>query len=291
MAKKYKIGQSALVKKLKMITEDTSYKPEDFDEIDYLDAFIYLFRNWVSNKLGEDAKKMPFSLLLREYGEKFLKDSLGDKFKGLVNNRELSFSKFGLIELGRKLIEADAHKLPSLRSEQKFTEKFKKQIPFFVERLGLPEWVTLEFIESSPYYLHIVIHIDFEPFLKSEIKIDRGKIQTELSDYFKNFLGVNFQRASHGGLQLTSTVSLDGVDEWVTNVLNKKIKKDIKKMPFGHYIRSIRFEPSDYFQSHLNLYYKEGMRYEPGMSQWSIFLQIQNYINDLGYKKLSVNNA
>jgi hypothetical protein len=55
-------------------------------------------------------------------------------------------------------------------------------------------------------------------------------------------MGVEFGNPSYGKVDIgLDTVSFKGQEEWVKNILNKKIKKDIKQLPNANILHSIRF--------------------------------------------------
>lgn len=243
MKKKITLTESELIGVVKRIAEQVNLN--DYSAEDFYDVFFQVFRQWVSEKLGEDAKKYPMSLLLKKYGPEFAEK------KGLVNrgNRsEFDSSHYSLEHYGKELVRKSHYSLPSLYAQEKFTDKYKKVIPHFVQMLELRPFISLEFIENEPNRVWIKFNIDFDAWMKypERISINEYSITDKLKKIFENFGGVEFGNAAHGEVELNyKSVKDFGADEWVKKVLNKQIKKEIKSLPNGSQIHSIRFKPSN----------------------------------------------
>jgi hypothetical protein len=65
---------------------------EDYDELDFQDAFISLFRQFIQNKIGDKSKDVPFSYLLKKYGKEFLRE-LGETY-GNEEDEEINLNRF-----------------------------------------------------------------------------------------------------------------------------------------------------------------------------------------------------
>jgi hypothetical protein len=57
--------------------------------------------------------------------------------------------------VGKNLVKLGKHKLPTLRSQEMFTQKFKKPLEYFVNELNLPDFINVEFIEQTPYNVYL----------------------------------------------------------------------------------------------------------------------------------------
>ena len=81
--------------------------------------------------------------------------------------------------------------------------------------------------------------------LSREEKREANNFQTELKKNIQKFLGVEFGPPAHGKLTIYGygTNVMRG-DEWIKNVMNKKIKKEIKESKFKNDIQrmSVNFD-------------------------------------------------
>ena len=293
MKKIITFGESELITMVKTIVEQVNQDLTQYDDNDFIDVFIYLFRNWVGNKLGEEAKKYPFSYLLNKFGQEFLEQTFGDKYEKYFHGvREFSFgNSYTMSKIGRHLVEIGAHILPSLRQEKKFTERFGKHVERLIEMLELPSFARLELTENKPYDVNVTLYIDFPTLLKSEehsISNYNNPIQNRFKSLLGNYLGVEFGNPVHGKVNLNFSVKLENEDEWVKKVLNKEIKKHIKQMPDGNYVHSIRFEPRT-DKAVIKIVYKENSSRQ--IHQYQFRNKVNEYLKGLGYTKIDVENV
>jgi hypothetical protein len=114
-------------------------------------------------------------------------------------------------------------------------------------------------------------------------------LEKKFKELLENYLGVDFGNPVHGKVNLNLTTIAENVEKWVKQVLNKEIKKHIKEMPAGKYIHSIRFEPSISGSSEMKIVYKDGSHRH--MHQWEFLRGVRAYIESLGYKRISADNA
>jgi hypothetical protein len=294
MKKILTFGESELIDMVKTIVEQVNQDLDQYDENDFIDVFITLFRNWVNNKLGEEVKKYPFSYLLNKFGQEFLRETFGDEYgKYFGDNRNASFgSKYMISKIGKHLVEIGAHILPSLRQEKKFTERFEKKIiEPILEMLKLPSYARLELVEDKPNEIVATLYIDYLTFLKSEepaINSYSNPIEIKFRSLLANWLGVEFGNPVHGKISLRFNIKIENEDEWVKKVLNKEIKKHIKQMPGGEYVHSIRFEPRT-DKSILKIIYKDVAHGR--LHQYEFRKKVDEYLRSLGYTKIAVENA
>jgi hypothetical protein len=252
MSRKIVITEEKICEIIHLVLEQsvdlTNYEDEDF-----FDAYFILFRQWLSKKLGEDVKKYPTSFLLKKYGRKFEKeigidnpDTLDDEPEN--DNLQYHFNRYQIRTLIKSLVDKGKYSLPRIDIEKKFTEKFAKALPSMVERLELPDYVSVEFKEEQPNEVLVKFNIDFPKMVKSTDSLGRSYLNangllTKLKSYLHNFLGVDFGNPLYGEVEMeTSDINYVGLDEWTKNVLNKKIKKDIKNLPEGPNIQRVNFE-------------------------------------------------
>jgi hypothetical protein len=125
-----------------------------------------------------------------------------------------------------------------------FTEKYKKQLSFFIEKLELPDFLKIVLTEKTPYNLSIKLNVDWEKLIKYQgDKIFKpNDIQNELQKRIKDFLGVELGNPTHGQLSIAFDKEYLGVEEWVKKTLNKEIKKKIKELPKSNILHAVKFE-------------------------------------------------
>ena len=134
MKKTLTLTESELVKVVNRIVE--SYTDDMYNDEDYIEVFLQYFRPWVRKNHGDEIGEYPLSYLTKKYMKEFAKDiGLSPEnvifgYKGTLGNAS---------NIGKNLVKQGNHKMPSLRSQEKFTEKFKKPLEFFVNELNLPE--------------------------------------------------------------------------------------------------------------------------------------------------------
>jgi len=215
----------------------------DYADEDYLEAFLIMFRQWITEKLGEESKKYPLSLLLNKYGTEF-EDAVGVKDSYYNYEDNATYSPYRLKRVARDLVKKGKYVLPNLRVEEKFTEKYKKIISHFLRQIEIPDYVTVKFTEDKPNEVTIWADVDFPTMIKQPKykNISVNNIEHKLREYLENYVGVEFGNPVYGKVHMSmGKLNFVGLDEWVKNVLNKKIKKDIKAIA-PNLIHGIRFE-------------------------------------------------
>jgi|LakMenEpi03Aug12_release.lakeMendotaPanAssembly.Ray.scaffolds.fasta_scaffold266576_2 hypothetical protein len=240
MKKTLILTESELIKVVNRIVE--SYSDDTYDDEDYVEVFLHYFRPWIRANHGDEIGEYPLSFLVKKYISEFA-EANGIRPEEVIysyRNNLTNASNFG-----KRLVRMGKHKLPSLRSQEKFTDRYKKPLEFFVAQLGLPEFIKLNFIEKTPFNVEVQILIDWEGLIKhqGEETFNTDRIKKEIKDKIQGFLGVEFGNPVHGQLKLEfGRPDFIGVDEWVKQSLNKKIKKEIKTLPNSRVLHAIRFE-------------------------------------------------
>jgi len=239
MKKTLTLTESELVKVVNRIVE--AYSDDTYDDEDYVEVFLHYFRPWIRANHGDEIGEYPLSYLSKKYMAEFAKDNgmLPENviygYKGNLGNAS---------NIGKNLVKQGKHKMPSLRSQEKFTEKFKKPLEFFVNELNLPEFMELSFTENTPYKVYVTLKIDWEGLIKYQgtetFKSD--KIKKELEQRIKDFLGVEIGNPTHGQLNFNFDKIYVGIDEWVKKSLNKELKKKIRGLPSSRILHAIKFE-------------------------------------------------
>lgn len=239
MKKTLTLTESSLVKLINRIVE--SHNDETYNDEDYVEVFLHYFRPWIRANHGDEIGEYPLSYLTKKYMAEFAKDN------GLVPDNVIYGYRNSLnnaANIGKNIVRQGKHKLPSLRSQEKFTEKYKKPLEFFVNELNLPEFMELIFVENTPYKVYVTLKVDWERLIKyqGEGNFKPEDIKVELQKRIKDFLGVELGNPTHGQLEFNFNKEYIGVDEWVKKSLNKELKKKIRELPSSRILHAIKFE-------------------------------------------------
>jgi hypothetical protein len=239
MKKTLTLTESELVKVVNRIVE--AYSDDTYDDEDYVEVFLHYFRPWIRANHGDEIGEYPLSYLSKKYMAEFAKDN------GLAPENVIYGYKGNLgnaSNIGKNLVKQGKHKMPSLRSQEKFIEKFKKPLEFFVNELNLPEFMELSFTENTPYKLYVTLKVDWERLIKyqGEKKFKPEDIKVQLQQRIKDFLGIELGNPTHGQLNFNFDKMYIDVDDWVKKSLNKEIKKKIRELPSARVLHAIKFE-------------------------------------------------
>lgn len=239
MKKTLTLTESDLVKLLNRIVE--SYTDDTYNDEDYVEVFLQYFRPWIKANHGDEIGEYPLSYLTKKYMSEFAEDN------GLVPDSVIYGYKGTLgnaANIGKNLVKQGKHKMPSLRPQEKFTEKFKKGLEFFVNELNLPEFMELIFVEKTPYKVFVTLKVGWEGLIKYQgEKIFKPEdIKVGLQKRIKDFLGVEIGNPTHGQLEFNFNREYIDVDDWVKKSLNKEIKKKIRELPSARVLHAIKFE-------------------------------------------------
>lgn len=243
MKKVLSLTESELIKVINRIVE--SYSDDVYSDEDYVEVFFHYFRPWVKKNHGDEIGEYPLSYLVKKYVAEFATDNgmhPDNVIFGYRNNIT------NAANIGKKLVQQGKHKLPSLRSQEKFTEKYKKPLQFFVDELNLPDFIKFELVEQNPYNIHVQFDVDWEGLIKFQgtEKIKPDAIVKELTQKISNFLGVEIGNPTYGQLSLKLNKNYVGVDEWVKKTLNKEIKKKFRELPNSRILHAVKFETKSY---------------------------------------------
>ena len=272
-----KLTESELIGVVKQIVE--SINLTDYEDEDFIDAFLQSFRQWIAEKLGDEYKNHPISSLLKRYGDEFVKD----KELFTARGRGFDASRYNLVHYGKELVDKAHYSLPSQYKTEKFTEKYKKIIPYLIEVLDLPPYITIEFVENEPNRVLIKYNLDFDGWMKYPNKenFDPWTLNNKIKKVFTNYGGVEFGNPAYGQVQITHQTNRDSSSElWVKTVLNKIIKKKIREIPnVKERISSIRFEVDSNGGQIIVIF----SRYTPYSERANIIEQSEDVIRNLGY--------
>jgi hypothetical protein len=240
MKRIHTLTESDLERIVKTVLEN--FNPSEYEDEDFIEVFLNYFRPWVKKTHGDEVGQYPLSLLIKNHINEFIEDY------GIENNSRYYGSYRNMANVGKELAIKGVHKMPNLKKEGLFTDKFKKAITFFTDRLNLPEWITLELTEKSPYSVYGRFIVDWDKAIhdKSDEKYNATALSAEFAETLTNFIGVELGSPTHGKLDLNISGSFvyEGIDEWITKTLNKEIKKKIRALPNSHILHSVKFGPS-----------------------------------------------
>jgi hypothetical protein len=278
MNHKFKILESEGIFILNILSESKDFS--SFSDFDVYDAFISFFKNWVRGKYGEKVVTYPLSYLLRKYSRQFVEDNELGLLAGEIDDDDFEIDRWTAERIVRELWLKNKISFPTLEKNEKFTEKYKKHLDLFFSEAKIPEWFKFSVFEKTPNYVDIRTFVDYPEMLKSEETFNTENFERDLKKYFKNYLGVEFGNPMHGEVRLEiSDPELGNLDSWVKNVLNKTIKKEIKQMPFGQYIHSIKFEPR-LRNAYIQIVFKSSAGYS---GRHQLVENIKSYLSSLGY--------
>jgi hypothetical protein len=200
-----------------------------------LEDYWYQFLRFYAKETGKNfSSKIPISYL-----DKVLRDEIIEKYEldtlGFSQNTNTP-----LTQLTKQLIRKGAIEFETFRPEEKFTEKYEKALSKIIPKIKINPKYTVKISEERPNEVRLNIDIDIEDWLKLSIKdkLEAGYFVGKLRTNIVKLLGVEFGSPTHGKLQINNyDISVNGTDEWVKNVMNKKIKKEIKDSIFAKYIQ------------------------------------------------------
>ena len=243
MKKVLSLTESELIKVINRIVE--SYSDDVYNDEDYVEVFFHYFRPWVKKNHGDEIGEYPLSYLVKKYIGEFALDN------GINPDNNIFSYKNNLANaanVGKNLVKQGKHKLPSLRSQEKFTEKYKKPLEFFISELNLPDYIKFDLIEENPYNILVVFDVNWEGLIKYQgtEKIKPDAVVKELTQRIKDFLGIEIGNPTYGQLSLKLKKDYVGIDEWIKKTLNKEIKKKFRELPNSRILHAIKFETKSY---------------------------------------------
>lgn len=240
MKKLHKLTESDLERIVKTVLEN--FNPSEYEDEDFVEVFLNYFRPWVKKKHGDEIGQYPLSLLIKNHINEFSEDY------GIENNSRYYGAYRNMSNIGKELAIKGLHKMPNLKNKGLFLEKYKKAITFFIDRLNLPEWMTLVLTEESPYVVNGYFSVDWDKAIrdKSDERYGASDLSKEFTDTLSSFIGIEIGSPTHGklNLKISGRFNYNGVDEWITKTLNKEIKKKIRALPNSHVLHSVKFTPS-----------------------------------------------
>jgi len=246
---------------------------------DYQDYWNQFLRFYAKETGKNISSKVPISYL-----DKLLRDEIIEKY-GLEFGRYTASSPSSIV---KQLIQKGAIEFETFRPEEKFTEKYANPLSKIISRIKINPKYKITIGEERPNEVYVRVNIDAEDWLKlsNEEKRQANEFQPNLRINIQKFLGVEFGSPTHGKLNMNGygTNVMNG-DEWITNVMNKKIKKEIKESIFNEYIQrmSIKINSDKLKISIISPRNRRMNRY------WDVRTQFEKFMKDLfekyGYNK------
>ena len=255
----------------------TQYNDEDFVEV-----FVMEFRPWIRKNHGDEVGEYPMSLLVKKYINEFANEF------GLSGN-ELRYGNTlnQMRTIGREIAIKGIRQLPSLSKNFMFTEKFKRAIEYFISTYDLPDFVKVHLEETSPFRVRGWLAVDFEPAMKYNGNVkELHAFSREFTNLITSYLGYEIGSPAHGKIDFSfnSSIMFTGVEEWVKNVLNKKIKKEIKTLPSRSTLHSMKFSTNtNAIRGEISLVYTRNSWYS---NQNNFKDEFKEYLESLGYNPM-----
>jgi len=260
---------------------DLSYLTNE-DYQDYWNQFLRFY----ADETGKNfSKKLPISYL-----DTVLSNEIIEKYN-LVSPTSTRYSSKKFIELVKQLIQKGYIEFETFRPEEKFTEKYANPLSKIISRIKINPKYKIEITEEKPNEVYVRVKIDIEDWLKlsGQEKRQANNFQTELKTNIHKLLGVEFGSPSHGKLNMNGygTTVMNG-EEWIKNVMNKKIKKEIKESIFGKFIQriSIKIE-GDRLRVSIVQPRNRGLGYGENRFEFARFMD--DLFERYGYNKESIN--
>ena len=138
--KKITLNKSEMINFVSMIVEEVNLS--DYSDEDFLEVFVNLFRPWVKLNHGDEVSKHPMSFLVKKYLDEFVNDYGIEEPKYASGITKIT-------RVGREIVRNGKYNLPSLNSNTKFTERFKKPLDYFINTFNIPDYVKINFTEDS----------------------------------------------------------------------------------------------------------------------------------------------
>jgi hypothetical protein len=186
----------------------------DYDEFDYSDVFLTVFKQWLKDNHPEAPSKAPLSYFFKKYGKEF------------ADFYEIGLS-FKPYHMGRSLVEKGVITLGSMRPEHKFTEKYQKGIDWIKSQFE-NDYTDIEIREDEPYTLDVTLTYDIPKFFKSDDKDVYSRDQKNaFENFLKTYFGVELGSPELGEIQVNFNTIKKDEETWIKKEF-AKLKKEIR---------------------------------------------------------------
>lgn len=264
------ITEGQVKRLIKLVLEQESDDWEHFYSLDYVHAFIKVFKNWIESTKQVNFSDFPFSYLIAKYGQEFAKkhkliqDDEDYEDEDEDEDLEYRYDTRTLERWGRELIKLGLIKYPTLREEGSFMNRFGKAIDKFIALKKYPDYMNVKIEEPKNFVLQPVIHIDIESALKSDSPktFSKWDFNRDLEEYVKNILGIGIGSPVMGKVKFEYPNVHTNKDTFTKEVINKVIKKEIRQLPYANHIKAIRVEITDQPNVVLKMIFKDYPEYQ-----------------------------
>ena len=190
-----------------------SSKLDNYDDFDFSDAFFTVFKQWLNDTHPEAPSKAPLSYYIKKYGSEFA-DTYGISPR-LIPNRS-----------GMELVRTGVFTLGSMRPEVKFTEKYKKALPWLKDQFK-NDYTDIEIEEDEPYNLDVTIIYDIPQYLKTDDTVNRLRDQHSFIKLLETYFGVEIGSPELGELKVNFRSIHKDEETWIKKEF-AKLKKEIR---------------------------------------------------------------
>jgi hypothetical protein len=204
------------------LQEDRQKLASQYDESDFVEPVYLLFRKWLQDENIQFKKGTPFSTLWKTY----VNDFRG--YYGLEPVR-LHYQTPRLFNTGKELFLNGVIDLESLISDEKITEKYSKQLDWFLSNLPQIDGVTYQILEPSEHTLFFDVSIDLPKIVKSDEIVDVDNFFNNFRDFLKNYLNIQQGSIVEGDYRMHKNTNVLGNDVFLKEI-NKIIKPFIRKV-------------------------------------------------------------
>lgn len=259
--KVFPITESDIKRLITLVLEQEEEDWEFFSKLDYVHAFIKVFKNWIETTKKINFSDFPFSHLVEKYGKEFAiehklierEDEDDDD-----EDEEYRYDVRTIERWGRDLMRLGLIKYPSLREQGTFMGRFGKAMERFIAMKKYPSYMKVEIEEPKKFVLQPKVSIDMEAGLKSDYPRSFSKydFNRDLEEYVKNILGIGIGSPAMGRVKFEYPIVDTDKDTFVKQVVDKVIKKEIRKLPNAEHLQSIRLEFTDQPSMTLRLIFK-----------------------------------
>jgi hypothetical protein len=193
-----------------------------YDESDFIEPVYLLFRKWLQDENIQFKKGTPFSTLWRTYLNDFRKYYGLDPLRAYYHTPKL-------FTTAKELYLNGVIDLESLVSDEKITEKYSKQLDWFLSNLPQIDGVTYQILEPSEHTLVFDVSIDLPKIVKSDEIVDVDNFFNNFRDFLKNYLNIQQGSIVEGDYRMDKYTNVLGNDGFLKEI-NKIIKPFIRKV-------------------------------------------------------------
>jgi hypothetical protein len=261
------ITESQIERLVSLILEQEENDWEHFSRLDYLHAFIKVFKNWIETKKQINFSDYPFSYLVNKYGREFAIEhkliESGVEDDEYDEDEEVHYDARTLERWGQGLMKGGHIKYPSMREQGSFLSRFGNAIDRFISRQNYPDYMRVVIEEPKNFVLQPKIFLDLTEGLKSDIRkiFSKYDFNRDLEQYVQDILGIEIGSPVFGKVKILYPDVESNKAKFMKESVNF-IKKEIKKLPNAEIIHSVRVELNDHPRMDLRLVFKGIPSYE-----------------------------